>query len=265
MSTSSQLPGIVNILVGTSGAEVLIGRAYSDCIVGGEGSDSLEGGFGDDTLLGGGGNDSIIDFQGDNRIDGGSGEDSVIVLSQTGSECIVGGEGSDRIVALGKRLVLEGGDGSDAILATGYNGNNASPQWVDRGAVTIRGGDGDDKDWAQVQVLGTSYYPTGLSARYFADVLIQGDAGNDYLQARYIQRARLEGGSGNDTVEGYVEFQNSNWAGSLLGIGWLLGRDELVGSVATDGTYEVDNLGIGRSVRCEEYCIVEAIERPRLF
>lgn len=51
MSTTSQLPGGGNLLVGNSGAEALIGSAYSDCIVGGEGNDSLEGWWRDVVLL----------------------------------------------------------------------------------------------------------------------------------------------------------------------------------------------------------------------
>ena len=156
-------------------------------------------------LLGGGGNDSIVDFQGDNLIDAGAGQDSVIALSATGSGSIVGGQGNDRIVALGKRLVLEGGDGSDAILAIGFNDNNASPQWVDRGAVTIRGGDGDDNDGISLSAFGAVFGSSGLCARYFADELMRGNAGNNFLATHYIQCARLEGGFGSDTGEGYVE------------------------------------------------------------
>ena len=70
-----------NMIVGTSGDDVLVGTDQNDLILGLGGNDVIYGGRGRDTLLGGDGNDDLAGERDDDCIIGGAGDDySVLFL-----------------------------------------------------------------------------------------------------------------------------------------------------------------------------------------
>lgn len=115
----------VKVVVGTNGADaivggpasaVLLGRGGADLISGGRSTDVLCGGSGQDRLRGHGGSDSVHGGDGHDVVRGGEGDD--VVVGDAGNDVLRGGAGSD---------VLVGGPGSDRFLG-GY-GNDT---YVDR-------------------------------------------------------------------------------------------------------------------------------------
>jgi predicted extracellular nuclease len=84
-------------LNGDAGNDILIGMWGNDTLSGGDGDDYLDGGWDDDTLNGGAGNDVLTGRQGNDTLEGGAGND---VLN--------GGPGSDD--------TCDGGEDTDAAL-----------------------------------------------------------------------------------------------------------------------------------------------------
>jgi len=70
------ITGKNELILGTSGAEILSGKKGNDCMVGGGGNDELNGNQGDDVLIGGDGNDFLDGGQGQDTCYGGCGNDS---------------------------------------------------------------------------------------------------------------------------------------------------------------------------------------------
>ena len=66
-----------NLIVGSSGKNLLDGYGGNDTINGGAGDDSLWGWDGDDTLNGGAGNDEMVGSTGNDVLNGGTGDDSM--------------------------------------------------------------------------------------------------------------------------------------------------------------------------------------------
>ena len=158
-------PGVVTVIEGTEGDDVLVGTPGVDVIVGlggddiicGLGSaDEIDGGFGADILDGGRGNDILSDSN--------EGQDFSfnILIGGDGHDYLQGGPGRDR---------LTGGSGNDSLKGNGGNDRLSGG----RGNDSIDGGDGRDI------IIGGG-----------GDDAIFGEQGND----------RMVGGPGDDLIVG---------------------------------------------------------------
>jgi hypothetical protein len=102
-------PG-ADTLVGTRAAEVIQGRAGHDRLVGGGGADTIYGNNGNDRLMGGAGNDLLI---------GGAGND--VLVGGVGKDTLLGGTGNDVLILGRDGGLVQGGTGTD-ILAVSVKG-----------------------------------------------------------------------------------------------------------------------------------------------
>lgn len=100
-------------LTGTSGDDVLNGRAGDDSLTGGSGNDTLDGGRGKDALRGGNGNDTLNGGSGDDVLNGGNGDDTLI--GGVGADTLTGGNGADNLHGGVGDDVLNGGNGQDRL------------------------------------------------------------------------------------------------------------------------------------------------------
>ena len=117
------------IIVGTAGADVLVGididesidgQDGNDVITAGGGADDISGGAGDDDLDGGGGDDIVRGGDGNDVLKGGDGNDAI--LNDAGDDIIIGGRGDDHIVINNvshgnDTYIFNRGDGKDIIEA----------------------------------------------------------------------------------------------------------------------------------------------------
>lgn len=133
---------------GGDGDDVVIGSSGADLLDGGPGDDKLIGLDGDDRLFGGAGDDRLVAQWGSNMLDGGDGNDTLYAPARTAGaqNSVHGGEGDDTLVGvqLGGALPyhhtdiaqslgtvrLDGGAGDDHIT---FDANN-----------TVTGGAGAD-------------------------------------------------------------------------------------------------------------------------
>jgi len=179
-------------IVGTNGADSLIGAPYrTDVIVGlggndwisggndypekgdppdfvcaGPGADEVYGGPGADRMLGGDGADSLEGSFGPDYIDGNVGDDKVYDVDseyEDVADTLKGSQGNDEIVGDYGADVLYGGDGADHLTV----GSCADVQ-------RLYGGPGNDylEAW-QLLAFGDSCAYSGISDR------VQGDGGYD--------------------------------------------------------------------------------------
>lgn len=123
---------------GGRGRDVLIGNGGDDELGGGRGADTINGGDGDDVIKGNRGHDTIDGGEGDNQISGGAGND--VIDSGAGIDVLDGGRGDDDISSAGGADVIDGGRGKDTIRAGAGNDS------IDggRGQDKIDGGAGND-------------------------------------------------------------------------------------------------------------------------
>ncbi len=95
----------------------------NDSVVGSDGAEKIIGNYGDDTILGGDGDDTIFSGFDDDSVEGGAGDDSI--LTSSGADTVTGGAGDDRI-DLGALdgdvdlVVLADGSGLDTL--SGFEG-----------------------------------------------------------------------------------------------------------------------------------------------
>ncbi|MBT4921794.1 MAG: LysM peptidoglycan-binding domain-containing protein [Rickettsiales bacterium] len=98
--------GFDDDIVGTDGADNLIGGSGTNRIYGQEGNDHIEGRDSDDVLVGGTGNDLV---------EAGAGDD--YIFGDEGSDIIYGGSGADQIDSGDGNDIVYGDSGDDVIVA----------------------------------------------------------------------------------------------------------------------------------------------------
>ncbi|MNZ13650.1 Bifunctional hemolysin/adenylate cyclase precursor [compost metagenome] len=225
-------------LVGTNGADILIGSAGNDVIsgldgadqlFGGLGNDILNGGLGADAMNGGGGNDTfVVDNVGDTVIEalnGGvdlvqtslasytlganvenlayTGVGNFIGTGNTLDNIIVGGAGND---------LLNGGAGADRLVGGLGNDTYVVDNAGDR--LSEAAGAGTDIVRTTLSIYGMT---TNIENLIYTGV-------GDFVGAGNTQDNIIVGGAGNDLLNGGA------------------GADQLAGGLGND-TYMVDNAG----------------------
>jgi Bacterial Ig domain/Bacterial cadherin-like domain/RTX calcium-binding nonapeptide repeat (4 copies) len=101
-------------LVGTPGRDVIVARAGDDVVRGLGGADFICDNRGDDRVSGGAGDDEIGGGPGADRIDGGAGDDRL--LGRSGADVIAGGPGDDRLRGERGADRLRGDGGDDRLV-----------------------------------------------------------------------------------------------------------------------------------------------------
>lgn len=160
-----------DVILGTSGPDLILSLTGADSINGNGGSDTIFSGNGNDTINGGDGADSLNGQNGNDSVSGDEGND--LVVGGAGVDTLKGGAGNDFVTGQTEAGLLIGGDGNDTL-----QGNSAND--------TLNGEAGDDRLYG---LLGN-------------DVLIGGDGVDSLLGAS--GNDSLDGGSGNDTLQGDV-------------------------------------------------------------
>ncbi|WP_303681268.1 hypothetical protein [Pelodictyon luteolum] len=142
-------------IIGSTGANTLIGSGYSDVILGGSAEDGLYGGGGSDFIYGEEGNDQICGGDGNDIIVGGTGNDNV--YGDAGNDLFVGGSGND---------YFSGDAGADkALVATGsIISVSGDDRFLAVASATVTGTDGTDR-YEGVEVInqGGSYTVANVS------------------------------------------------------------------------------------------------------
>lgn len=208
-----------DVILGTSGPDVINGLSGFDTICGRGGNDTINGGLGDDVILGDAGNDTINGAAGNDFIEGGLGDDTI--QGAAGDDFIDGGTGDDDLFGSDGSDVIRGGDGDDFLASHSGADVVFGDAGQDRiiggpGNDELRGGDGDDA------IVGSA-----------GDDLIFGEAGLDVIQGNFGVD-RMWGGDGNDRLRGgpdadFLRGENGN--DLLLGNG---GNDSVQGQAGDD-------------------------------
>lgn len=123
------------LLVGTDGADQLIGgvddelfggEAGADLILAGGGDDILDGGRGGDELRGEGGDDALFGRRGIDSLYGNRGADDLsgnagrdALYGGGGSDLLLGGRGKDTLMGKAGNDLLDGGPGQDTLIGGG--------------------------------------------------------------------------------------------------------------------------------------------------
>jgi Ca2+-binding RTX toxin-like protein len=107
-----------DVLEGGLGKDTLYGGADDDFLHGAEDDDELMGDEGDDYLEGGAGNDTLQGGTGQDWIEAGIGDD--VIEGNAGEDTLVGGGGKDR-------FIIRQGDGANTILDFGGIGTGTNP------------------------------------------------------------------------------------------------------------------------------------------
>ncbi len=190
-------------LAGLGGADTLSGGSGNDRLDGGEAADLLRGGLGNDRLDGGGEADTLEGESGADTLDGGEGDDLLLRDSLAGGDLLVGGYGSDAVSYAAAGAESTGGVGA-ALAEGGFAGAALGDAYV--GIETL---------------IGTGFADT-LLGNALANGLV-GGAGNDVL-AGLGGDDLLDGGAGNDSLTGGAGHD------TLIG----LGGDTLRGGTGSD-------------------------------
>ncbi|MEZ1420607.1 peroxidase family protein [Pseudomonas monteilii] len=235
-AATAAVPGLT--LVGTNGADILIGSAGNDVIsgldgadqlFGGLGNDVLDGGLGADAMTGGGGNDTfVVDNVGDTvseALNGG------VDLVQTNLASYILGANVENLTYTGAGNFIGGGNAL-ANTITGGGGNDL-----------LNGGAGADR---LVGGLGNDTYLVDNAG----DLVIEATAGGSDTVRTTLDSYRMSSNIENVVYTGVGNFigggntlDNMMFGGAgndLLNGGE--GADRLVGGLGND-TYLVDNAG----------------------
>ncbi|MFD3189073.1 beta-propeller fold lactonase family protein [Sedimentitalea sp. HM32M-2] len=222
-------------LVGTNGADRIVGQNGDDDLVGRAGKDLLLGGNGDDVLSGHRGNDILQGGNGFDVLSGG--RDNDILEGGAGPDVLIGGGGVDQISYAGSAQAVtvnlatgqaSGGDAAGDIFSQieGIIGSAHADTLIgDAGRNNIRGGNGNDS----VTGAGGNDILNGQGGHD----TVMGGAGNDRLILGGGNDTgnggdgndRIDGGSKNDILIGGAGNDDLNGGG---------GRDRLVGGSGDD-------------------------------
>lgn len=187
-----------------AGNDVVRGRDGDDVIQGGAGRDRLFGGDDDDLLFGGKGNDDVRGEDGNDVLFGDGGDDDL--RGDDGDDVLDGGAGRDRVFGGDGDDVLRGGDGDDYLA--GERGNDIL--FGDAGDDRLIGGSGiDTADYSEssgsvrVSLDVNGRQNTGSAGRDQFDSienLIGGDF-DDRLTGSSVAN-EIVGGAGDDDIFG---------------------------------------------------------------
>ncbi|GAA4597023.1 hypothetical protein GCM10023194_70690 [Planotetraspora phitsanulokensis] len=138
---------IQNVIVATTGNELISGTGANDLIIGRGGNDTVNGNGGADCVTTGSGNDQITTTGGDDWIDAGGGNNVVragdganTVATASGNDQITTGDGDDTVNAGGGNNTVTTGGGADTITtASGNDGIDCGA-----GSDTARAGGGNN-------------------------------------------------------------------------------------------------------------------------
>lgn len=222
-------------LLGGPSDDFMNGGDGSDLINGNGGNDTIFGGSGPDTINGGDGNDSIDGQGGPDVIEGGNGDDIFVWRgASSGNDTVTNASGAD-----GVQVTL---DGSSNVVTIGQSaiplgGIYSFLQVTDGGAtltvdssvaqVTVDGGGGDDT----ITVADIDRVCRGA-------VIVRGGNGDDLLTGLNAKigpmRLRMEGGNGNDTIVGTTGDDTLSGDAGIDRIKAGLGNDIVLGGAGID-------------------------------
>ncbi|KQP33801.1 hypothetical protein ASF49_08010 [Methylobacterium sp. Leaf104] len=147
-----------DVLVGTDGADTILGLGGDDNILAGDGADVVRGGDGNDFVDAGDGRDVVFGGAGDDDILAGAGAD--MVYGDGGADRILAGAGNDLVTAGSGNDTVIAGDGNDLIVAETGDGDDT--YWGDE----VGGGVGiDTLDMSAITANITANLGTGLAGR----------------------------------------------------------------------------------------------------
>jgi Ca2+-binding RTX toxin-like protein len=175
-----------DVLVGTDGADDIVGKAGDDVAIGGAGADVIVAGEGADLVRGGEGRDVIFAGAGDDQAFGG--EHADVIYGDAGADRLFGDGGADMIVAGAGDDTVFGGAGDDLIVAEIGDGND-----VYFGDDSDGGTGGDTLDVSAATVAVTVNLGTGPNSK---GNVSSSQTGNDTIWS--IENVNT--GSGNDTI-----------------------------------------------------------------
>ncbi len=225
----------IEVLLGGSGNDTLLGTGQAELVNGNDGDDQIYGRAGNDTLRGGTGNDTLIGGVGADVLDGGAGTDTVqflgivgqqidLRLSQNstgeaagdvfiGIEVLIGGSANDTLLGNVSAELLDGGVGNDVIYGragddTLRGGTGNDMFFGGAGADVIFGGAGIDtlNYGAGGAITVDLVQPAGNTGEAVGDLIFEieviiGSAQSDRIFASASDE-RLEGAGGRDTLDG---------------------------------------------------------------
>lgn len=105
---------LTDLIFGQDGNDTIYGLDASDCLFGGAGTDLIYGGNLNDKILGGSGDDFLYGGADEDTVLGGSGSDSL--FGEYGHDRLEGGSGNDYLDGGGDHDTLNGGIGLDTVL-----------------------------------------------------------------------------------------------------------------------------------------------------
>jgi Ca2+-binding RTX toxin-like protein len=216
-------------VVGTAGADTLLGDPDAQSLVGGAGDDTIAGGYGADVLDGGTGRDTLtsileLDDHEGYEIDLAAGTSSevardghIVIDTINGFEDVIGtrnpdvirGDGADNVLRFGPSLaeswgsdIFEGRAGDDTLIGmytlgtTAAYTNAPSGVTVDMVQGSVTGGDGHDTLTRIPEIEGT---PFNDRFRLTSGAIVTGYAGDD--TAVFTGFSDFHGGAGDDLAD----------------------------------------------------------------
>ena len=220
----------MEIVVGGSGNDVMVGDANHDTFIGGSATNTLIGGAGGnlmiagntaDSIYGGGGNDTVIIGSGVDYLDGQGGTDTLVLTNITSNltltmngtsqgtaiwgtvtdklynfEIVVGGAGNDTMIADNLTDSLYGGAGNDTLFAG--SGLDILDGQTGTNALYLTNLANGVKVVLNGTSAGTAIYGTITDTLYNLEVVVAGNGTNTLIADNLTDS--LYGGSNNDSL-----------------------------------------------------------------